>query len=530
MNRFTRIAASAAAAVLLTTTAAAAVPSNAQYDHVVYEALAGKTNVSKLTVGKIADQIYTGKAIKPTVTVKNGKTKLKAGTDYSLTYKNNKKVGTATITITGKGNYTGSRNVTFKIVKRSAELPDVKVEGKIKWLAWYNMDETTPAAELFKKNYGDPNSKSTIFENISVNYADRFNKLTTMIQAGDSPDLYPLDTTDFPYGVMEGRYQAVDDIIDLDSDLWSVSKDAMDQLAIGGKHYCAFNDISFSSILFYQKGVIKAAGLDDPRTLYDNGEWTWDTFLDMARKFQKSGPKKYVIDGYNSFDCFVASTGVPVIGLKDGKLVNNLKNANLKRAADLLLTLNKEKLRYPMEDNGWSVNLKGWLTGSTLFYGNGGTWEFDTIYSYGQKLGWDKDEIGIVPYPRDPQADKYYHLMTPNAVMWCKGSTNKNGVAAWLSCSAASVRDSQAGIKKDALKSGWTSKNWDLLASETTFAEDSRITPVIDMKNGIGNEFVEETVLPVTKNVYMFGESFTKLRKNNLSAINKRLREINSAI
>ncbi|MGN0292227.1 MAG: Ig-like domain-containing protein [Lachnospiraceae bacterium] len=59
---------------------------------------------------------YSGKACKPVVTVKNGSTKLKNGTDYTVKYSNNIKVGTATVTVTGKGNYTGSirKNYTIK--------------------------------------------------------------------------------------------------------------------------------------------------------------------------------------------------------------------------------------------------------------------------------------------------------------------------------------------------------------------------------------------------------------------------------
>ena len=58
---------------------------------------------------------YDGKAKKPGVTVKlNGKT-LKNGTDYTVSYSNNTKVGTATVKIMGKGNYTGSVSKTYSI-------------------------------------------------------------------------------------------------------------------------------------------------------------------------------------------------------------------------------------------------------------------------------------------------------------------------------------------------------------------------------------------------------------------------------
>ncbi|MBR3720887.1 MAG: hypothetical protein IKN09_04030, partial [Clostridia bacterium] len=74
-------------------------------------------NVSKLTIGTIANQTYTGKEIKPVVSVKNGNTVLKLNTDYTVSYKNNINAGTATATIKGKGNYTGTANKTFKIFK-----------------------------------------------------------------------------------------------------------------------------------------------------------------------------------------------------------------------------------------------------------------------------------------------------------------------------------------------------------------------------------------------------------------------------
>ena len=60
---------------------------------------------------------YTGKDIKPKVTIKDGKKVLKVNRDYTITYKNNKRRGTATIIITGKGNYTGKKVLHFAIRK-----------------------------------------------------------------------------------------------------------------------------------------------------------------------------------------------------------------------------------------------------------------------------------------------------------------------------------------------------------------------------------------------------------------------------
>ena len=71
---------------------------------------------SSLTVGAISNQEYTGAAIKPKVSVKNGSTILVLGTDYTVNYSNNLKVGTANVIITFKGNYKGECSTTFNIV------------------------------------------------------------------------------------------------------------------------------------------------------------------------------------------------------------------------------------------------------------------------------------------------------------------------------------------------------------------------------------------------------------------------------
>ena len=76
-----------------------------------------KKNISLATIS-VANQYYTGKAVKPAPTVKyNDITTLQNGRDYTVTYANNVKIGTAKITIKGIGNYTGTVTKTFKITK-----------------------------------------------------------------------------------------------------------------------------------------------------------------------------------------------------------------------------------------------------------------------------------------------------------------------------------------------------------------------------------------------------------------------------
>ena len=84
--------------------------------------LLGVTNrpMKECTVSPIADQTYTGKAITPRPVVKYKGDQLKRGTDYTVSYSNNTKAGTARVTLKGKGNYTGTKTVFFKIVRKNA--------------------------------------------------------------------------------------------------------------------------------------------------------------------------------------------------------------------------------------------------------------------------------------------------------------------------------------------------------------------------------------------------------------------------
>lgn len=65
---------------------------------------------------------YTGKACTPAVSVKYDGASLKKGTDYTVTYSNNKNAGTAKVIFVGKGKYSGTVTKTFKISKAKAKI------------------------------------------------------------------------------------------------------------------------------------------------------------------------------------------------------------------------------------------------------------------------------------------------------------------------------------------------------------------------------------------------------------------------
>lgn len=83
-------------------------------------------DITNAQAAKVSDVAYSGAAVKPEVSVTDLGSKLVENTDYTVTYVSNINVGTATITLKGKGNYNGTKTITFKITPQN--LSKVKVE------------------------------------------------------------------------------------------------------------------------------------------------------------------------------------------------------------------------------------------------------------------------------------------------------------------------------------------------------------------------------------------------------------------
>lgn len=88
----------------------------------------GHISVDKLNIS-VADVLYTGNKAEPAITVKNGKTVLKAGKDYNYSFEgfDNAEVGNGYVTVQGLGIYHGERTVSFKI--SGIPMSSVKVNG-----------------------------------------------------------------------------------------------------------------------------------------------------------------------------------------------------------------------------------------------------------------------------------------------------------------------------------------------------------------------------------------------------------------
>jgi hypothetical protein len=84
----------------------------------IAEATSKSLEGAAVTLSK-GSYVYAGTHRKPAPTVKLGDETLTEGTDYDVSYRDNVNAGTATVTVTGRGDYKGSKQVTFNITRKA---------------------------------------------------------------------------------------------------------------------------------------------------------------------------------------------------------------------------------------------------------------------------------------------------------------------------------------------------------------------------------------------------------------------------
>ena len=118
-----------------------------------------KRSVRSVTCHYKKTKSYTGRWVKPNVTLKVGKVKLEKNRDYTLVYRNNLQIGKASVVIQGMGNFTGKKTISFKIVPQTPKIQKLKKNKKSfaityssgKMVHGYQMEVSTASSFAAKK-------------------------------------------------------------------------------------------------------------------------------------------------------------------------------------------------------------------------------------------------------------------------------------------------------------------------------------------------------------------------------------------
>lgn len=120
--------------------------------------------VRLLTIADIPQQSYTGDSIKPVLTITDGSAQLVENRNYTLDYSNNINSGTASVTVTGMGNYLGDTTLTFTIGPKVTQFAAIKILEDQRGMGVavdgnYNGDEAVMITDSIEVDYVDYSRK-----------------------------------------------------------------------------------------------------------------------------------------------------------------------------------------------------------------------------------------------------------------------------------------------------------------------------------------------------------------------------------
>ncbi len=334
--------------------------------------------------------------------------------------------------------------------------------GVVKYLGYYDITVDQKGEEQVKIFESD--TYGGTIEWISTPFGDAyFDKLATLIAADDSPDLLTYEPQAFPYGVSKHMYEPLDDMLDINDPLWAEMKDLIESYEYRGKHYFFPHRRVTWYALEYNRKTIEEAGLEDPYDLYRRGEWTWDTWRQMMFDFCNLSEENigyYATDA--TINAFVSTTGVVVVDyLKGGGAQNNLNHPDVTRAVEYLAEMGRSGLLYPESHphGDWvSPQVFANTSDKILFLGLEPEWAYIAATENVQnQTGVENDildtvsDFAFVPYPRDPNADKYYQGSSCFGYMIPRGAKNAAGSVDFIMCNRLYDTDEniKAQVRKD---------------------------------------------------------------------------------
>ena len=118
--------------------------------------------ITNASVTAPATKYWEGWGLTPWPTVKLGSITLIKGTDYGLSYSNNKNIGTATITITGKGNYSGTVKKTFRIIPKPTTISKITAGTTRLTIVWKKQASQTSGYQIQYSSRSDFQTQKTI--------------------------------------------------------------------------------------------------------------------------------------------------------------------------------------------------------------------------------------------------------------------------------------------------------------------------------------------------------------------------------
>lgn len=236
---------------------------------------------------------------------------------------------------------------------------------------------------------------------IAVPWGDQKSTLISMVNAGDQVDVAQANDQNFPVYPLKNIVQPIDQYIDLSDEMWN--KAVTNAFSFGGKPY-AVGSTSTPIVIFYNKTLFDDNGVKTPSEYYAEGNWTWDTFREVAMELTQDTDSDGQVDQYGfgwwdaGYALMVGSNGRTLLSYNpDGTITTNYDSENVKEAMQFTQdALLKDKfIDSSKEGDYFNAEFKNGKLAMSAEYGFGGYNVFKSDY-----------EIDFVPVPTGPKGEK----------------------------------------------------------------------------------------------------------------------------
>ena len=281
----------------------------------------------------------------------------------------------------------------------------------------YNTTSFKQMVKAFQKKYNlKIKTKKLVFND--------YNKQVRNAMTGKEPlDICYIHGSMFPDCVIGGKviYEDLTAAVNkVDSEVIN-TKRSKDLFSWDGKLYGVVADNScFVHLMYYNKYKFQSAGLEDPRELYEKGQWTWDKIFEQGKQVTKGG--EVFFGAQNEVVNLYGENGYY---LKDGKFYNNLRSPKIRKGLELMRKIYVGNDAIGSTDTGSQSYIEGFKNG--LFYimieEHSKYPSFAAAAAKSALCGKNKDNAGIVPIPLPAEnTSKSYPTGWYTAIACGKGS------------------------------------------------------------------------------------------------------------
>lgn len=261
---------------------------------------------------------------------------------------------------------------------------------------------------------------------VPMGYTEYVTKLPQMVASGNPPDTGVMtDATalSFIYGNIA---MPLNEYLILEDKYWDM--DVLNAFKVNGNYYAVNTAEIDTFFVYYNKTLFEEQAIEDPYELYEKGEWTWDKLREIAKKAtlyedDNTTVKCYGI-GTHYKEVFVLANGGNIVDIDESgtKYVSKLTSANTIAGLNFLKDLSA--------DGSYNASIAGFTEFPARQLAMFIERPQHCIGAY-DLLNTMDDEIGIVPIPKGPNADKEYAASNLIANFVPANARNPVAGAAW---------------------------------------------------------------------------------------------------